>query len=46
MSVPNRSELINATFDILKKHYKPVKPPADRSLLEHLLYACCLENSH
>jgi endonuclease-3 len=45
MSVPNRSELINTTYTILKKHYKPVKPPADRSLLEHLLYACCLENA-
>lgn len=46
MSVPNRSELINTTYTILKEHYKPVRPPADRSLLEHLLYACCLENAH
>lgn len=45
MSVPNRSQLINTTYEVLKKHYKPVKPPADRSLLEHLLYACCLENA-
>ncbi len=46
MSVPNRSQLINTTYDVLKKHYKPAQPPADRSLLEHLLYACCLENAH
>ena len=30
---------------MLKKHYKPVPPPADRPLLEQLLYACCLENT-
>jgi len=45
MSAPNRSELINETYTILKKHYKPAQPPAERSLLEHLLYACCLENA-
>lgn len=45
MSVPNRSALINKTFSVLKKHYTPVLPPADRPLLEHLLYACCLENA-
>jgi endonuclease-3 len=46
MSVPNRSTLIGQTYNVLKKHYNPVKPPADRPLLEHLLYACCLENAH
>jgi len=45
MSAPNRAALLNKTIKILKKHYQPVAPPADRSLLEHLLYACCLENS-
>ncbi|MGA2619668.1 MAG: hypothetical protein ABSF26_18815 [Thermoguttaceae bacterium] len=30
---------------ILKKYYKPVLPPADRSVLEHLLFACCLEDA-
>jgi len=45
MSVPNRSALIKQTHEVLKKHYDPVKPPADRPLLEHLLYACCLENA-
>lgn len=46
MSVPNRSALIKQTHEVLKKHYNPVKPPEDRPLLEHLLYACCLENAH
>ena len=45
MSTTNRAGLYKKTFRVLKKHYKPVIPVADRSLLEHLLYACCLENS-
>jgi len=46
MSTSNRANLYQKTYRVLKKHYKPVIPVADRSLLEHLLYACCLENSH
>lgn len=45
MSGSNRADLITKTQKVLKKHYEPVKPPADRSVLEHLLYACCLENA-
>jgi endonuclease-3 len=30
---------------VLKQHYKPVAPANDRPLLEHTLYACCLENA-
>ncbi len=45
MPAPNRSALINKTYKVLKKHYTPVLPPADRSVLEHLLYACCLQNA-
>jgi endonuclease-3 len=45
MSASNRSELINKTYKVLKKHYAPVAPPANRSVLEHLLYACCLQNA-
>lgn len=45
MSTSNRAARINKAFKVLKKHYKPVEPPADRSLLEHMLYACCLENA-
>jgi hypothetical protein len=44
MNTPNRSTLIVKLQKLLKKHYKPVIPP-DRTLLEHLLYACCLENA-
>ena len=45
MSAPNRAALLTKSFKVLKKHYKPVAPPSDRSVLEHLLYASCLENS-
>lgn len=45
MATVNRSALINKMHKVLKKHYKPVPIP-QRPALEHLLYACCLENSH
>ncbi len=31
---------------ILKKHYKPVFADSQRSVLEHLLFACVLEDAH
>jgi endonuclease-3 len=45
MSASNRQALITKTQKVLRKHYESVAPPADRSVLEHLLYACCLENA-
>lgn len=45
MNNPNRSTLIAKLQKVLKKHYKPIIPP-QRSLLDSLLYACCLENAH
>jgi endonuclease-3 len=45
MSTPNRSALINAAYKLLKEHYQPCQPPADRTLFEHLMYACCLEDA-
>jgi endonuclease-3 len=41
----NRSALLTKIHRVLKKHYKPIAPPAERTVLEHLLYACCLENA-
>lgn len=46
MNAPNRAALIAKTHKVLKKHYSPVQPRTDRSVLEHTLYACCLQNSH
>ena len=45
MSTSNRATLINKIQKVLTKNYKPYNPPTDRSLLDHLLYASCLENS-
>lgn len=45
MSASNRTAVLNRIHKILKKHYKPVVPQDGRSLLDHLVYACCLENA-
>lgn len=45
MSTPNRTALLAKTHKVLKKHYKPATPPEARTLLEHVLYSCCLENA-
>lgn len=44
MATLNRAALLTKMHKVLKKHYTPVPMP-DRPLLEHLLYACCLENA-
>jgi endonuclease III len=41
----NRAAAIAKLYKVLKKHYKPIDPPADRTALEHLLYSCLLENA-
>jgi endonuclease-3 len=41
----NRAAILSKVYKVLKKHYKPVAPPADRTALEHLLYGCLLENA-
>jgi endonuclease-3 len=45
MATPNRAALINRTLKVLRKHFKPVTPPKDRSLFEHLVFACLAEDS-
>jgi len=45
MSTENRAAMIAKLVKVAKKHYQPVKPPSTRPVLEHLLYACLLENS-
>ncbi len=45
MSASNRADILTKTAKVLKKHFKPASPPSDRTVLEHLLYSCCLENS-
>ena len=45
MSANNRTQLINKLYKVAKKHYTPIAPASSRSVLEHILYGCCLENS-
>lgn len=45
MAATNRAAKITKLITAIKKHYKPVPQPKDRSLLETLLLACLLENS-
>ena len=45
MALPNRAALIKKTIRVLRKHFAPCTPAKDRTLLEHMLFACLLENS-
>ncbi len=45
MATPNRAAQFAKLHKIAKKHFPPVAPSSQRLLLEHMLYACCLENS-
>jgi endonuclease-3 len=45
MTSVSRSAQFGKVHKILKKHYKPVAPRSDRSVLEHLMFACCLEDA-
>jgi endonuclease III len=40
-----RADRFEQLFKALKKHYKPVTPVSDRKVLDHLLYACCLQDA-
>ncbi len=44
MGNPNRTALLTKAHKVLKQHYKPVAPP-ERPVLEHLLFAACLEDA-
>ncbi len=45
MATSNRSTLINRVLKVVRKHYKPVAAPKDRSLFDHLIFACLVEDS-
>ncbi len=44
MANPSRATIINKLHKVLKKHFKPVAGGNDRSVVENLLYAHCLQN--
>ena len=45
MAQPSRTAQIAKIHKVLKKYYKPVNPEPNRSVIEYLLFACCLENA-
>lgn len=45
MAPVSRSAQFAKVHKVLKKYYKPVFPPTDRPVLDHLLFACCLEDA-
>jgi hypothetical protein len=45
MAQPSRTAQIAKIHKILKKCYKPINPEPSRSVIDHLLFACCLENA-
>lgn len=45
MTTSNRASKLESLYKSLKKHFKPVPDPPERTVLEHLLYACCLEDA-
>ncbi|OHB68883.1 MAG: hypothetical protein A2V70_12765 [Planctomycetes bacterium RBG_13_63_9] len=46
MSSVSRTAQFAHVFKVLKRHYKPIAPDAQRSVLEQLLLGCCLEDAH
>jgi endonuclease-3 len=46
MTSTSRTALFGKIHKVLKKYYKPSAPLAERSVLEHLLFACVLEDTH
>ena len=45
MSAKIRAELINKLYKAVKKDFQPINPPSNRTVMDHAIYACCLENS-
>ncbi len=45
MAAPNRSSLIGKAHRVLKKHFRAAASTANLPVMEHLLFAHCLENA-
>jgi len=45
MSAKNRADLIVKLHKAVKKDFQPITPPSNRTVIDHAIYACCLENS-
>lgn len=45
MSAKNRADLIAKLHRVVKKEFEVITPPSNRTVMDHSIYACCLENS-
>ncbi len=45
MSAKARADLILKLHKFVKKEFAIIAPPTNRTVIEHMLYGCCLENS-
>lgn len=45
MTAGNRATKYENLYKSLKKHFKPAADAPERSVLEHIVYACCLEDA-
>ena len=45
MATSSRTSQLGKVHKVLKKHYEPVAPDPERTVFEHLMFACCLENA-
>lgn len=46
MAASSRAAQFSHMYKVLKKHYKPTTLNAERSVLEHMLFACLAENAY
>ena len=46
MTAVSRTTQFAKVLKVLKKYYKPALPSKGRTVFEHLLFACCLEDAH
>ena len=46
LTATQKQKLVEKLHNVLKGHYSPQLPNTTRPLLEQVLFACCLENSH
>ncbi len=46
MTTPNRAALLNKIHKVVKRAYKHTPLKGDQPLLDSMLFACCLENTH
>jgi endonuclease-3 len=45
MSAKKRADLITKLYKVVKKEYDVISPPSNRTVLEHMMYGCCLEDA-